>query len=251
MAKTATKPKKTPGDAIALPGFRSGAIMPRTQVASGGSGDGFIWTAHKMSKLWDDIAGKVKGLQQGQFVYVASGHVERLQPMKFHLLEAFHFYADLDDNGEVETAYDEESDARPKTAKEIVEALILVYTDQGVRPARATFKNATVGAIAPMLKEFTDAGTPEWSKRSKDHELAAKAMNANEFRSYRFYGTASTTPKQTKDGKFTYSLGNCRVAPSTSSELSELKEIDKDCNTKLDTVRDAFLGRVSDIKSKM
>lgn len=240
-------PAKKPGTALA--GFKStGAIMPRTKGQSGGgSGDSFIWTAHKQSKLWDDISTKIKDLRNSNLIYVSADHVEKLNPMKFHVLEAFRFYADLDGQGEIVKAYDEEADNRPKSAAEFVEALILVYTKKGPKVARTTFKKAMCRAIQPMLDEYSEADSDDWSKRSKEHGVAAKNVPADMV-SFRFYGEANSCSKPTKDGKFEYPLGNVTVHPSTSTEFATLKDFD---NASLAAVQSAFRSRVSDVKSKM
>lgn len=243
----AAKTAKPPGTALA--GFKStGALMPRTKGQSGGgSGDSFIWTAHKQSGLWDDISAKIKDLRNSNLVYVSADHVEKLNPMKFHVLEAFRFYADLDGNGEMIKTYDEEADNRPKSAGEFVEALILVYTKKGPKVARTTFKKAMCRAIQPMLDEYAEADSEDWGKRSKEHGIAAKNV-PSDMVSFRFYGEATSCSKPTKDGKFEYPLGNVTVHPSTSTEFATLKDFD---NASLTAVQSAFRARVADIKSKM
>lgn len=249
MAKTATATKK-PG--TALTGFKTGVIMPKTKVSPGGAGDAFIWVAHPMSKkLWKDLNSKIKGgLDEADLIFVSGEHVERLNPMKYHLVEAYKFYATSDDEGNFIETWDEEADDRPKEAAEMVEALLIVYTAKGPKSARMTFKKAVCKAVGPMLDEYKDALSDEWATRSKENKDAAKNVPAD-LNGFRFYGQATCTSKPTKDGKFTYPLGAVRVSPSTPNEFATLKEADDQFTANLETSRQAFLARIADIKSKM
>lgn len=248
MAKTAA-PSKKPGTALA--GFKTGAIMPKTKVKSGG-GDAFIWVAHPMSKaLWKDLNPKIKGgLNEADLIFVSGDHVERLQPMKYHLVEAFKFYATTDDEGDLIQTWDEEADDVPKEAAEMVEALIIVYTTKGPKPARMTFKKAVCKAVGAMLDEYRDAATEEWATRSKENKDAAKNV-PDHLNGFRFYGVATCSPKPTRDGKFTYPLGAVQVRPSTPNEFATLKDADDQFTASLETSRQSFVARISDVKSKM
>lgn len=248
----ATKAAKPPAKstALAVPGFKTGQIMPKTKVNSSG-GDAFIWIAHPMSKsLWKDMSQKVKGLQEADLIYVSGSLVERLQPLKYHLIEAFKFFATTDSDGDMIDVWDEEADDVPKEAGEFVEALVIVYTSKGAKPARMTFKKAMCKAVGPMLDEYREAAEEGWATRSKDHAAAAKAV-PDDLIGFRFYGEASASPKPTKDGKFTYMLGSVRVKVSTSTEFNTLKEIDDEFKASLESSRQSFVKRIGDVKSKM
>jgi hypothetical protein len=247
---TKAPPKPKPGSAIAVPGFKSGTIMPKTKVKSSG-GDAFIWVAHPMSKnLWKDMSAKFRNLQEASLVFVSGALTEILQPMKYHLLEAYKYFATTDTDGDVVEAWDEEADNVPKEAGEVIEALVVVYTTKGPKPARITFKKAMCKAVGSMLDEYREAGDKAWSTRSKDHEAAAKNV-PDDLLGFRFYGEATSCPKPTKNGKFTYPLGSVRVKVSTSSEFAVLRDIDAEFTAALETSRQAFMSRIGDVKSKI
>lgn len=245
--KTKSASKKNTSGALVPGGFRTGAVMPRKPIQSGG-GSAFVWVAHTMSGMWGDIAAKIKGLKNADLVYVNGDHVERLQPMKYHLVEAFHFFATADRDGDFLQTWDESADDIPKEAGEYVEAVLVVYTANGVRAARMTFKKAMCKAIGSMIREYHEALEPAWASRNAENKLAAEKV-PEELNGFRFYGVASAAPKTTKDGKNTYPAGSVQVKASTSTEFQALRDIDDDFQVELAAARAAFESRVGHVRS--
>lgn len=239
-----------PAKSTALAGFKpAGALIPETRGQSGSTGDAFIWVAHKQSNLWDEMSGKVQNLRSANLVYVSADITEHLNPLKCHVLEAFRYYAELDAGGEIVKAYAETTESRPKNAAEFVEAVLLVYTSKGVRPARVTFKKAMCRGIQPMLDELADiTKEPDaWAARSKDHARAAKDISAD-LANFRFFAELTTSSKPTKDGRFEYPVANAKVSPTTPNEVAALATLDAKL---VEAVRQAIRNRISDVKSKM
>jgi hypothetical protein len=253
------KKKDNESTAIAItppPGFVM-KVNTQAPVNSGGK-DAFIWIAHKMSKMWDDVASKIQGLTNGNLIFVSSGHVEKLPTMKYHLIMGYQFFAEVDGAGGIVTVYDK--DNRPKDATEFVECVLAVYTSKGLEPARVTFKKSLCGAVADMIAEFEAASGEEWAGQSPDHDLISKTFPTS-LAGFRFYGIAGTTPRQTrakadpKTGKmvsFEYSVGSVQVKVSTSTEALAVTEAlrDPEFTSKSRSVMEAYNRRLVEIEGK-
>lgn len=188
--------------------------------------DAFIWFASRKSKLWGDIEKRMPPQQQlveGDVVYVSPDLTERLGVLKYHLVTANQYFALAHPaTGRPSGKAWRTKDAAESTAKEFIDAVILVYTSRGLMPARIVFKSGLIPAITPALKELDSCvNDPTWKDRSADHAIAMRFDPPY----LRFVASASFASRQSKSSGMPYLAGSCACKPTTSTEATAIAKL--------------------------
>jgi hypothetical protein len=216
VGRAAANPSNLPAVAGTVGGYVPAVPETPDNVSGPGGSTPYVVFASTRGKSWANAAVACPGLKESDPVLIrpAPDAPVLLSPFRFFYVAGFEYHASRDANGKLTAV----SPTRSKDLHTEVEALLLVFTPDGLVPARCTFKRGCTPAAQLAAEMKRKAESPEWGKLSPDH--AASLQIPIPFG--RFVVTASTGLKLAKTGGKRYPVTEGRVAPTGRAEAEEL-----------------------------
>lgn len=209
-----------------------------------------VFAQPKATEQWTEFATKLPGLQDGDqiMVHPEPGGVERLQPMRFTMMQCKQYWVSKDPAGNRLGASAEPHVRQAGWAEEVL-AACLVYVPRGggveAVPASCVFKTVKCPAALSVKLQIDAAEKPEWADQSPAHKMAFAAL-AKPF--LRVVGSV-TTGKRTSSGGYGYVGARSIVSPATPAEWKAVKDLLESGGVEtLRKLADHYRGRLSELK---
>jgi hypothetical protein len=138
--------------------------------------------------------------------------------------------------------------------KENIESAVLVYTANGVIPAKATFRTTKAQPARIAAKELANASTKEWAGIDKAHAAVAGAFPLGTFPPGLRFTVQVQLNKGTSKGKGLpqyVALGKLVLTTPEKSKELETYFTSKAAETTLAGVMDAYTNRVKELTDKI
>lgn len=207
----------------------------------------YVVFASTKSPAFADLSRDLPGLQDGDPVIVTEPPV-RLNPFRFYLIDGFQHWSILDGEGKpFKTTLDKEKAAESRDWKEHVETLLIVVTEEGLVPARCTFKTTKTNAAMKAVQTLRIARDAEaWGGISPAHKATLGIPQAWA----RFLTTVTLKRGTSRSSGFAYVAANAFVEPTGVAEWKQLADAFKDAAFKslADATHKSFMSRVAEIK---
>lgn len=192
---------------------------------------------------WKKIQGKFgTNVEEGELYFIHNDEVRRQDSYKLTMLCCKQFWASKNPVGKILAVSYEE---KPDPFREHIEAVVLVWFDDGIVPANIQFRTTKCPmgkALADALAEVT---TPEWFEQSDAHKETMKITQPF----YRYYGECSVAPERpSKTSGMPYKPGVCVVKPTMANEwvLAHKFDTGEDTQRLLNLCESNYLSRLKE-----
>lgn len=210
----------------------------------------YVLFVHPRGGNFAELKAAIPSLVEGDPVLVIDGQPpQKLDPLKFILLRADRYFAQVDATGAIrQVTRDVEKARKGRDWKDHYETVLLVLLPDRVVPARCTFKTTKTNAIANALKALARAQTPEWANESAAHKATLAIPDAR----FRFVTTVTLRRGTGQTSGVAYTAANGFVNPLSSTEWSNLSDAlaDDDLVEQLTVVNEEFDKRLMFVATK-
>lgn len=207
----------------------------------------YVTFAHnKRADEWKRIAATLGDPQEGNMYLVKHDSILALAPAKLGWIAHKQFWAEVNPAGEVLKVSWEE---KPKPYKEHVEAVVVVYTEQGLIPANIQFRSTKCACTKAMSDALVECQTPDWGNKSEAHKHSLVCNQPW----MRFYGIVEVSPPRTSRGSgMTYRLTSAVVKPTSTPEWKQIKEFAEsaECSKAFQDAAERFQFRLAELTKK-
>ena len=208
----------------------------------------YVQFLNAKSPSYPKVVAALPDAQEGDPILMGEKPV-RLDPMRFSLIRAKAHYSEVTADGTVlRSTSDPERAATDKKLAEHIECVLLVVTPDGLVPCRCQFKGARLKAVRNALDALKEASSPEWGKKSKDHEASLVATDPR----FRFTSTVRITFQTSRTNGFKYALATSVAKPTGVADWKQIGEFfASEDNRKLcEAVVESWRERLAAVASK-
>lgn len=186
----------------------------------------YVQFVHKLAKNYQKLCKQIKGIADDTIALVYPGNelpIE-LNPLRFTPFAFYQYWAVLNAQGEPTKVFWKLEDATAE-AKEHVDSVCLVYTDDRVVEARILWKTTKIKAMRTAdaaVKEASD--DVEWGNKGTEYKNTLFLDQPF----YRFVAEVELARKVSKSGQASglpYYLATSTIAPTTNTEWKKIIEL--------------------------
>jgi hypothetical protein len=192
------------------------------------------------------IVAKFGIIPEGTMVLIRQEGMLQLNTAKLGWLNHRQFWCMKDASGAVTSVSFREM---PDPWDEAVEAVVLVYLDDGIVPANIQFRTTKCPAALAMSQALVEASTSAWAEKSPAHKETLVIQQPF----LRFYGEVRLGERRTGRGSGqTYVPTQCTVHPTGPGEwrLADAFSKDPESQKKLKDAGDRYQSQLSFFQSK-